>query len=162
MGNFDYFTYWNGVANGVALLGLTAARACGVCLPAVAVYLVASATVVCILGSWLLAYRMSIAAPFHRRVLRGQLMLHVAPFAVAFVLMAMWTPLVGAPPTPRDVVYGLAGLATLFVAWSLTPVDGTCGLAKVTMLYQTDAPLQMCAVGASIAAAAALLCYTRQ
>lgn len=158
---WDYFTYWNAVCTAIGYVILALVRLRKKPAPILATYLVCSSLVVCILGSWLLAFRMKIPKRFHRSVLRSQLWLHVAPLVLSFFLVSMWRPLVGGYASPQDALLGVGVLAAIFSTWASTPVNGHVWLDKIQDVYQTDESLIMLLIGVAIAATSGIVCTLR-
>ena len=151
MTKLDYFTYWNAIAYGVGFSSLCGLRISKFDVRWLAVFLVISSVIVCILGSWVLAYRMRVPKMFHREVLRTQIWLHVLPFAMSFVLISFWPSLVGQKASMRDITAGIVTFAVLFLAWCMVPDSQTQStfISKIEAMYHTEeAP---CLIGVGMA-----------
>ena len=159
--NWDYFTYWNAVCTAIGYFVLILLRCNKKSAPILATYLVCSSLVVCILGSWLLAFRMKIPKKYHRVVLRSQLWLHVAPLVLSFIVVSMWKPVVGNYASPRDALLGVCALTVVFSIWASVPVNGNVWLNKIQDVYQTDEALIMLLIGVTIASTSGIICALR-
>ncbi len=159
--DWRYFTYWNALCTAIGYIVLTLLRLNKRSAPILATYLVSSSLVVCVLGSWLLAYRMKIPRKFHRAVLRSQLWAHVGPLVLSFLLVSLWRPVVGAYASPRDSLFGVLVLGLVFSAWASTPVDGKVWLEKIGEVYQIDEPLIVLLIGVAIASTSGIVCTLR-
>lgn len=158
---WDYFTYWNAVCNTIGYLVLLILRWNKLSAPILGTYLVSSSLVVCILGSWLLAFRMKIPKQFHKSVLRSQLWLHVAPLVISFFLVSMWKPAIGKYASPTDALLGFTILGIIFSLWASIPAKNKVWLEKIQEVYQTDEALIMLLIGITIASTSSIICTLR-
>ena len=161
--NLDYFTYWNALSYAIGFTALCGCKVAHKEARWLAVYLICSSLVVCIIGTWVLAFRMKIPRQFHRKVLRTQLWLHVMPLVLSFMIISIWPILVGKRATSNDAMLGLLGLAVLFTAWCSIPESTSRAtfLKKIEVVYQTEESLMLVCIGIVIAGVASLTCCFR-